>query len=283
MAKPTKSHRRNSAGGIGRRNARRGGKAVSGGKRVLLYGRHAVLAAVANPRREITRVLAIPQMIERWGEMLGDNPRPEQVDRDMLDGLLGPDAVHQGIAAYARPLIPLAIEELIEEIDPQQRSVILLLDEVTDPRNVGAILRSAAAFGASGMVVTRHNAATETGALAKAASGALDQVPIVEAGNLRRAIEFLKEAGFWCLGLDHPASGVVGRTDIPERTAWILGAEGKGLRRLTAETCDGLLSIPITETMESLNVSTAAAIALYEWARQHQDLSAESDAAWLDC
>lgn len=234
-----------------------------------LYGRHAVLGALANPRRQVSRVLAAPAFQERHGEALQGGPPPETVDRETLDGLLGPEAVHQGVAAYVRPLAPLTVEDLLALADGRERAVLAVLDEITDPRNVGAILRSAAAFGAAGMVVTRHNAALETGALAKAASGALDQVPVAEAPNLRRALEQLKEAGFWCLGLDHPAEQAMGREAPPPKTAWVLGAEGRGLRQLTARSCDSLIEIPISPAMESLNVSNAAAIALYEWFRHH--------------
>lgn len=250
-----------------RRPGRSGGSSSS--RALWLYGRHAVFAALANPRRTIDRVVATAEFQQRFAAAL---PRPvpvETVERGMLDDLLGPAAVHQGIAAHAQPLPPLVMEELIDALPPSGPAQILVLDEVTDPRNVGAMLRSAAAFGAAGVVVTRHNAADETGALAKAASGALDTLPLAEAGNLRRGLEQLKAAGFWCLGLDHPAPALLGATPPPDRLAWVLGAEGRGLRRLTAETCDSLVAIPIVEAMESLNVSNAAAIALYEWCRCH--------------
>lgn len=248
----------------------RRGKPESGSQNIWLYGRHAVLGALANPRRQVSKVLATAAFIERFGKELSGGIPPEVVDREMLDGLVGSEAVHQGVAAYARPLPPLAVENLIAAAKDAATAVIVVLDEITDPRNVGAILRSAAAFGATGLVITRHNAANESGALAKAASGALDQVAVAEAPNLRRTIEQLKEAGFWCLGLDHPAPQRLGQEAPPARTAWILGAEGKGLRALTARSCDSLVEIPIASKMESLNVSNAAAIALYEWSRHHQ-------------
>ncbi|MCA8929705.1 MAG: 23S rRNA (guanosine(2251)-2'-O)-methyltransferase RlmB [Alphaproteobacteria bacterium] len=234
-----------------------------------LYGRHAVFAALANPRRQVERVVATAEFRQRFAS---EWPRPvavETADRAQLDDLLGPGAVHQGVAARVLPLPLLAIEDLIAHLPATGPAQVLVLDEVTDPRNVGAILRSAAAFGAAGVVVTRHNAAEETGALAKAASGALDTLAVAEAGNLRRDLERLQAAGFWCLGLDHPAPSLVGAAPPPDRLAWVLGAEGRGLRRLTAETCDALVAIPIAPAMESLNVSNAAAIALYEWCRCH--------------
>ncbi len=256
-----------------------GGPAVAAqSKNIWLYGRHPVLSALANPRRQISRVLATGTFWERFGDTVSKRTPPQIVDAETLDDLLGPEAVHQGIAAYVRPLAPMAVDDVLATAAAGETAVLLVLDEITDPRNVGAILRSAAAFGASGLIVTRHNAANETGALAKAASGALDRVPIAEAPNLRRTLEQLKEAGFWCLGLDHPAPQAIGRDLPPAKTAWVLGAEGKGLRQLTARSCDALVEIPIAEGMESLNVSNAAAIALYEWSRHHRSASEPRDA-----
>lgn len=260
--------------GGGRRGSGRGsgrgarGKG-SGGGALWLYGRHAVVAALENPSREVDRLLATQEAWQKLEGQVDHRSRLEVVDRDTLDRIVGPEAVHQGLAAKVRPLEHLVIEDLLERIPQTEPVQLLVLDEVTDPRNVGAVLRSAAAFGAAGVVVTRHNAADETGALAKAASGALDVVPIAEASNLRRGLEQLKEARIWCLGLDHPAPARLGDQEPPDRLAWVLGAEGRGLRRLTAETCDSLVEIPISPAMESLNVSNAAAVALYEWVRAH--------------
>ena len=249
-----------------RRRSSRSGQS-GGGRGLWLYGRHAVLAALANPRRDVERLLGTAEFQQRFGSSLPKRNQVETVDRSMLDELLGPSAVHQGIAAKVRPLPLLGLEELIDLLPAEAPAQIVVLDEVTDPRNVGAVMRSAAGFGAAGLVVTRHNAADETGALAKAASGALDLLPIAEAANMRRGLEQLKAA--WCLGLDHPAPALLGQGEPPARVAWVLGAEGRGLRRLTAETCDSLVAIPISDAMESLNVSNAAAVALYEWVRAH--------------
>jgi 23S rRNA (guanosine2251-2'-O)-methyltransferase len=252
------------------RNPRAGKSGSEPSRRGLwIYGRHAVFAALANPRRTVERIVATSEFQQRYATELPPPGQIETADRTMLDDLLGPSAVHQGVAARVRPLPLLTLDELIEALPATGPAQVVVLDEVTDPRNVGAVLRSAAAFGASGVIVTRHNAADETGALAKAASGALDSVPMAEAGNMRRGLEQLKAAGFWCLGLDHPAPATLGQSEPPDRLAWVLGAEGRGLRRLTAETCDSLVAIPIAAAMESLNVSNAAAIALYEWVRAH--------------
>ena len=190
---------------------------------------------------------------------------PELVERNRLDATLPPDAIHQGAALLVDPLPSPSMEKLLADTT----GPVLVLDQVTDPRNVGAILRSAAAFGAAALVVQDRHAPQETGTLARAASGALEVVPILREVNLSRALEQLKKAGLWVVGLEAAGpitlaqSGLTGR-----RVALVLGAEGEGLRRLTRETCDELVRLPIHPAMESLNVSAAAAVALYELARE---------------
>ena len=234
---------------------------------VWLYGLHAVSAAIANPARRLRRLLVTRGAEQELAERFSPPWRivPEPVERARLDGLLPPDAIHQGAALLVEPLPSPHMEKLLE----QTSGPVLVLDQVTDPRNVGAILRSAAAFGAAALVVQERHAPSETGALARAASGALEVVPILREVNLARALEQLKKAGLWVVGLEAAGqitlaqSGLTGR-----RVALVLGAEGEGLRRLTRETCDELVRLPIHAAMESLNVSAAAAVALYELARE---------------
>ena len=239
---------------------------------VWLHGLHPVGAALANPSRRLRRLLltedAEAALLARQAPLGAAAWRiaPERADRARIAALLPEDAVHQGAALLAEPLPPLPLDRaLAHTLGP-----VLVLDQVTDPRNVGAILRSAAAFGAAAMVLQDRHAPPETGTLARAASGALEMVPVVREVNLARALAALKKAGLWVVGLDaaapvtlaQVAGGLGGR-----RVALVLGAEGEGLRRLTRETCDELARLPIAAEMESLNVSAAAAVALYELTR----------------
>ena len=238
-----------------------------GHQSVWLYGRHAVLAALANPERRVERVLATRESAERLEAELGRlATRAEILARDELAQRLPAGAVNQGLAALVAPLEEAGLEDLLARCG--EHALVLALDQVTDPHNVGAILRSAAAFGAAGVLVTERHAPADTGVLAKAASGALELVPLVRAVNLARALDQLKEAGFWRYGLDERGDVGIMSLDLAGRAAIVLGAEGEGLRRLTAEKCDRLVTIPTDPRLAALNVSNAAAVAAYEWARQ---------------
>lgn len=234
-----------------------------------LYGTHAVLAALANPRRRCRRLVLTPGAAEAHGKQLAElgGPPPEILGREEIDRLLPAGAVHGGMAVSADPLEEPDLEEILSGL-PESRGLIVVLDQVTDPHNVGAILRSAAAFGADGVVLTERNAPGATGTLAKAASGALDVVPLLHIVNLARGLDQLKAAGFWCVGLDSAAEQSITATDLTGRIALVLGAEGEGLRRLTRERCDLLTRLPTQGAFASLNVSNAAAVALYEIARR---------------
>lgn len=237
----------------------------SGPQNAWLYGWHTVRAALGNPRRAPGRLLATPEAAARLRTDFPD-AAPEPVDRAQLDALLPKGAVHQGIALNAPPLAEMSLDEFLE--DPAADALLVVLDQVTDPHNVGAILRSAAAFGAAAVVVHDRSTPPTTGVLAKAASGALDIVPLLRVANLARALEALGREGFWRIGFDSDAAGLVADAPLDGRIALVLGAEGSGLRRLTREACDSLVRIPATGPLASLNVSNAAAIALYEAARR---------------
>src|SRR5690625_4943701 len=235
---------------------------------LLLYGSHAVRAALANPRRRCHRLLLTEEArrregadLERLAGQASRSPALEPVERQDLDLLL-PGAVHEGIALEVAPLSPPSLPEFLDSL-PEGPALVVLLDQVTDPHNVGAILRSAAVFGAAALVVPERHAPPETGVLAKTASGALERVPYLREVNLARCLDQLKEAGFWVLGFAGEAPQSLGSYDPPERVALCLGAEGSGLRRLTRERCDLLLSLPAAGDFRDLNVSNAAAVALY--------------------
>ncbi len=247
-----------------RSRPQRSNRQQRGHQSVWLYGRHPVLAALANPDRRIERIVATREMAERYAREFGG--KAQILSREELAQRLPAGAVHQGIAALVAPLEEPALEDLLARCG--EDALVLALDQVTDPHNVGAILRSAAAFGVAGLIVTERNAPADTGVLAKAASGALEVVPLVRAVNLARTLEQLKEAGFWLYGLDERGDTRIGQLDLKGRVGIVLGAEGEGLRRLTAEKCDRLVTIPTSAALAALNVSNAAAIASYEWARR---------------
>lgn len=225
---------------------------------VWLYGRHAVAAALANPARGRVRFLAENEAAAAFADHT-----PEIVERAALQQILPDGAVHQGLALLAEPLPRAGIDSLLTAAEGRRRAAVVVLDRVQDPQNAGAVLRSAAALGALGMVIPDRHAPPETGALAKAASGALERVPVIRVANLARALSAMKAGGFWCVGFDADSETELSRDALPDRCALVLGAEGGGLRRLTSETCDLLLRIPMARGTASLNVSAAAAIALY--------------------
>ena len=221
-----------------------------------IYGRHSAQAVLLNPRRTVRRILATRNAAEALD---GARAPLEVVSAEEIARLLPADAVHQGLAVLAQPLKVLDLDDLGNTDAP-----VVVLDQVTDPHNIGAILRSAAAFGATGLVLQDRHSPPETGALAKAASGALEWVPLFRVTNIARSLDELAERGYARLGLDGEAPQTLGEVVGEGRVALVLGAEGKGLRRLTRERCDLLARIETSGALASLNVSNAAAIALYE-------------------
>jgi 23S rRNA (guanosine2251-2'-O)-methyltransferase len=231
---------------------------------VWLYGHHAVAAALTNPQRRLRRLLLTAETEAALTQMLAP-PWPlaaERTDRARIDQLLGRDIAHQGVALLADPLAQPSLASVLERSGP-----IVVLDQVTDPRNIGAIMRSAAAFGAAAVITQDRNAPEETGSLAKAASGTLETMPLLRAVNIARTLIALKAANVWCVGLDASGKPLSGAFFAGRRVALVLGAEGEGMRRLTRETCDEIAGLSIKGAVESLNVSAAAAVALYELTR----------------
>jgi 23S rRNA (guanosine2251-2'-O)-methyltransferase len=241
----------------GRRPAWRDREAGPDGP-VILYGWHTVAAALANPQRQIRKLLLTENAARRLADdKIDTRVTPEIVRPSLIDARLGPDAVHQGLLAEAEPLPSPDIDELTQE------GIVLVLDQITDPHNVGAILRSAAAFAVKAIVTTARHSPEATGVLAKSASGALELVPLVTVQNLARALNELNDQGFMTVGLDSGGSEELGAMTLRQPLALVLGAEGKGLRQLTRETCSAVARLDMPGEIKSLNVSNAAVLALY--------------------
>lgn len=252
------------------RSKRKSAKSPAAESQMWLYGVHTVSAVLANPARRYARLLICePALAERIAAISAvEQPvKMEMVSRDYLEATLPDGAVHQGIAVLAAPLAPVSLDELINRLGGHPRACFVVLDQVTDPHNIGAIVRTATAFAATAVVVQDRHTPPVTGVLAKAASGGLEHCPIVRVTNLARALEALKRAGVWCIGLDSAAPQSLREAKVSGPVALVLGAEGGGLRRLTREMCDALARIPHSGQLASLNVSNAAAIALYELAQ----------------
>lgn len=254
----------NLRGRAGRMQGGRGsGKGAKGGP-VRLWGRHAVEAALMNPNRQHRKLWATREGIASLnGELPADFPL-EFAEVADLGRLVARDAPHQGLVLECEPLDHLHLADVLADVDEDDaHRPILVLDQVTDPHNVGAILRSAAAFNALAIVTQDRHAPPEGGVVGKSASGALEIVPWVRVVNLARALEELAEAGYWRIGLAGEAQSTLADALPTGPVALVLGAEGEGMRQNIANHCDALAKLPISEAMESLNVSNAAAIALY--------------------
>jgi len=252
-----------SAAGNERKNPRRhqasaARAAREGDNQLYLYGLHTVAGALNNEKRQKSLLMATPNALKRLQENIGKISVAVEIclPRD-LDKKVGADAVHQGLVLEVEPLASLALSDL------DQLELLVVLDQISDPHNVGAILRSAVAFGANGVLTTARHAPAETGTLAKSASGALDMIPIVEVNNLGEALIKLKKQAVWCVGLDSGATQSLAKAQIPPNVALVLGAEGKGLRQKTRALCDQMLALEMPGAIKSLNVSNAAAIALF--------------------
>lgn len=230
---------------------------------VILYGRHAVFSALKNPRRKVVKLLITAENEAEFKKEFANIPY-QTAQKKEIEKLVGFNAVHQGYVLITYALDTMFLEDLISQTADKQKCHILILDQVTDPQNVGAIIRSAAAFNASAVVVQDKNAPIESGAMAKASAGTIELVPMVRVTNLTRAVEQLKKAGFWIVGMDGYAKQKIDEVDKNAKLAVIMGSEGSGMRRLVEEACDIRVRLDINEKVESLNVSTAAAIVLYE-------------------
>ncbi|MCB1383576.1 MAG: 23S rRNA (guanosine(2251)-2'-O)-methyltransferase RlmB [Notoacmeibacter sp.] len=229
---------------------------------IWLYGEHAVRAALGNDVRRIRRLMARTPIDSPIAALARRRQvAPEMVDRLTLESVLPPGAVHQGVALLVDPLPPTDIEEITDA--PAADAIVVVLDQVTDPHNVGAILRSAVAFKAGALITTARHSPQESGVLAKSASGALEHIDHITVRNLAEALETLSAAGFTTIGLDSDGPAELEKSFSGNRIALVLGAEGKGLRQKTRETVDALARLDMPGAIRSLNVSNAAAISLY--------------------
>lgn len=234
-------------------------------KDLWLYGVHPVTLALQNPNRHIKELWAVKGSTDSL--KLPKNLLVKFVTRDQIESQVGREAVHQGLALKCDPLPAYSIEDLIADTRDTEKAVVVLLDQVTDPHNIGAIMRSSIAFNASAVILPDAGAPEETGVLAKSASGALELIPLIRVTNLVRTMEQLKKADFWCVGMDGYAKKTISDSKLPSKCVFVMGSEGDGMRRLTSENCDYMTKLPMNSRIESLNVSNACAIALYEWNR----------------
>lgn len=246
-------------------------KTASGPKvKIDLFGTHAVTEAWTNPQRHIHALYITENALDSFDEALKKahdrglkRPAPQIVDKAALDHSTPPGSVHQGIGLNCQALEETDIHDIIRAEDPKERSVLVMLDQVTDPHNVGAIIRSACAFGAGGMILQRKHAPELTGVLAKTACGGVEHLPVAYETNLTRSLETLQKAGYFAVGLDERGEQTMSQLPHYPKTVLVLGAEGDGLRRLVREQCDILAQLPTAGPISSLNVSNAAAVALY--------------------
>lgn len=241
---------------------------TTSGNDVYLYGHHPVSLALENKKRVIKEIFMLSSL---QGKFHINTKIPVHfVLKEQLESLVGKEAIHQGIVAKCRPLENENIDSFVSKLEQKDKALVVILDQVTDPHNIGAILRSAAAFNADAVIIPQANAPQETGVLAKSASGSLELIQLLRVANLVRTIEKLKSIGFWCIGLDGYAKQSIYETKLPKKCILVMGSEGEGMRRLTQEACDITVKLPMNPKVESLNVSNACAVSLYEWNRQYQ-------------
>lgn len=234
-----------------------------------LYGIHAVVSALKNPNRKCHNLFTTSNVFEEVSHLCDSiaNLNIHITDVKTIAAKLPPQSIHQNIALEVSPLAEHTPEDLVVLANQAEHQCIVILDQVTDPHNIGAILRTCAAFSILGVIIPKDNSPSENATIAKSSCGALELVPLVKVTNIVRTMNYLKTQGYWCIGLDGQARSLIADTLSHQKLVLVLGSEDTGLRRLTRENCDLSVKIPISSAMESLNVSNAAAIALYEISR----------------
>lgn len=238
--------------------------------KIDLYGMHAVAEAWINPKRHIHELFITDKALDGFDKALKTahdmglkRPAPQIIEKSTLDGATSTGSVHQGIGLNCQALDETDIHDFIRQAEVRERSVLVMLDQVTDPHNVGAIIRSSCVFGAAGMIMQKKHAPELTGVLAKTACGGVEHVPVAYETNLTRSLETLQEAGYFAVGLAEEGDDNLGDFAAHDKLVIVLGAEGDGIRRLVREQCDALTRLSTSGEISSLNVSNAAAVALY--------------------
>ena len=233
--------------------------------KLWIFGKHAVVAALESSKRVVFSLMLTKNAYEelKSAGMLPPKAEIEIVDSSRITMIIGKEAVHQGYAALVSSIEKIDVKTLLKRCEGKQRSMVIALDQLTDPHNVGAIIRSAVAFGADAILTTKDNSVIDSPSLAKASSGGIEDIEIVVAANLVMSLKQLKEAGYWVIGMDAATPDPINKIAEYEKVVIVMGSEGEGLRRLTIENCDLILKIPMRSKMESLNVSNAAAIAMF--------------------
>jgi 23S rRNA (guanosine2251-2'-O)-methyltransferase len=232
-----------------------------------IYGHHAVIAALNNPRRHCHRLYCGEDIASSLGTL---TVPVSIVDKTFFQKKFGFGAVHQGIALETEPLAPVPLQDFLTAHAEDEALGMAVFDHITDPQNAGAMVRSAAALGLKGIVLThQHSVDPQNPALIKAASGAIEHIPLMVVTNLVQSLEMMKKNHIWVVGLDERGEKTLLDSDLKGRIALVLGAEGDGLRRLTKSTCDWLIRLPTQKSFSTLNVSNAAALAFYEFHRQN--------------
>jgi 23S rRNA (guanosine2251-2'-O)-methyltransferase len=248
--------------------AKRNHKTKQESQKLLIYGRHPVISALLNPKRKYKNLYTTKNI---WQELEPQftnlNITPQILQPHNIDAMLPPGSNHQNIVLEALPLKPLDLEDILDQVSAKKNSCLVILDQITDPHNVGAIIRSAAAFSVDAVILPDHHSPKENNTILKCAAGACESVPMINVTNLVSCIKALKNEGYWIIGLDGHTDTILNESIFSNKIAIVLGSEDTGMRKLTKENCDYTAKIAISANLESLNVSNAAAIALYEFSK----------------
>ncbi len=245
---------------------------MSKDNKIWIYGKHAVRAAVLNKRRRIFKVVVLPQNRDFLADLSDLSVKVDVVDKNYFSSLFGKDVIHQGCAAQVLKLDEIYLEDLPDDDCP-----IVFLDQVTDPQNIGSIMRAAAVFGAKAVVLPEMNSPEITAVVAKVASGAAETIPLIKVKNLVQSMKMLKKSGYWCLGLDERGEKKISEINLNGKFVLVIGSEGQGMRRLTRENCDFLVQLPSAGSFTTLNAAQAATVSLYEILRQNLNQKRSSD------